>query len=58
MLVNGEVKRNNGGKTELVMDCQNEEERIEALKEYFNITLTEEEIQGIKGRNVELRIAT
>jgi arylamine N-acetyltransferase len=54
MLVNGEVKRNDGGKTRVVMVCKNEEERVKALKEHFAMELTEEEIQGVKGRNVEL----
>ncbi|KAH6668880.1 arylamine N-acetyltransferase 1 [Halenospora varia] len=54
MLVNGEVKRNDGGKTSVVKICKTEEERVAALKEYFDIDLTEEEIAGIRGRNVEL----
>jgi hypothetical protein len=54
MLVNGEVKRNDGGKTRLILTCTTEEERVWALKEHFEIELTEEEIYGIKGRNVEL----
>ncbi len=56
MLVNGEVKRNDGGKTKLVKVCQTEDERIKALKEEFGITLTEEEKLGVRGRNVELGI--
>jgi arylamine N-acetyltransferase len=54
MLVNGEVKRNDGGKTRVVTVCKSEEERVQALKEHFAMDLTEEEIQGVKGRNVEL----
>ncbi|KAH8671906.1 hypothetical protein BGZ60DRAFT_406140 [Tricladium varicosporioides] len=54
MLVNGEVKRNDGGKTSVVKICKNEQERVAALKEYFGIDLTEEEIAGIRGRKVEL----
>ena len=54
MLINGEVKRNLGGKTEVVKVCRSEEERIQFLREYFGITLTEEERDGVKGRNVEL----
>jgi arylamine N-acetyltransferase len=54
MLVDGDVKRNMGGKTSVITTCRTEEERVRALKEYFNITLTEEEIHGVKGRNVEL----
>lgn len=54
MLVNGDVKRNMGGKTDVVKICATEEERVEAIKEYFAITLTEEEKLGVRGRNVEL----
>jgi arylamine N-acetyltransferase len=54
MLVNGEVKRNDGGKTRVVFVCKNEAERVKALREYFDIMLTEEEVLGIRGRNVEL----
>jgi arylamine N-acetyltransferase len=54
MLVNGEVKRNDGGKTRLVLTCTTEEERLKVFKEQFDILLTDEEVNGIKGRNVEL----
>jgi arylamine N-acetyltransferase len=54
MLVNEVVKRNDGGKTKLVMTCKTEEERVKALKEHFDILLTEDEVNGIKGRKVEL----
>ncbi len=54
MLVNAEVKRNDGGKTKLVMTCKTEEERVKALKEHFGIELAEEDINGVRGRNVEL----
>jgi arylamine N-acetyltransferase len=57
MLVNGEVKRNMGGKTEVVKVCETEYERVRALEEYFAITLTAEEKEGIRGRNVELILA-
>ncbi|KAH7416817.1 arylamine N-acetyltransferase 1 [Cadophora sp. MPI-SDFR-AT-0126] len=54
MLVDGEIKRNDGGRTRSVKVCRSEEERIEALKVDFGIELTDEEREGIKGRNVEL----
>ncbi|CAA7270270.1 unnamed protein product [Cyclocybe aegerita] len=54
MLVNGEVKRNLGGRTEVVKICKTEEERIEALEEWFGITLRAEEMDGIKGMSTEL----
>ncbi len=54
MMADGVVKRNVGGKTEVVRVCGSEEERVEALREYFGIKLTEEEREGIRGREVEL----
>lgn len=54
MMVDGVVKRNLGGKTEIVRICRSEEERMEALGGFFGIRLTEEEREGIKGREVEL----
>jgi arylamine N-acetyltransferase len=54
MLVNGDVKQNLGGKTSLLMSCQTEEERVEALRSVFGITLTDEQREGIKGRATEL----
>lgn len=54
MLVNGLVKRNVTGRTEVVKECKTEAERVEALKEYFGITLTEEEKEAIKGWRTEL----
>ena len=55
MLVNGEVKRNDGGKTRVLKACESEDERVAAFEELFGITLTEEERLGVEGRNVELR---
>ena len=37
MLVNGEVKRNDGGKTKVVRVCRSEEERVEVLREEFGM---------------------
>jgi arylamine N-acetyltransferase len=54
MLVNREVKKNMGGRTELVKVCETERDRIEALEEYFDIILIEEERVGIKGRVTDL----
>lgn len=55
MLVDGEVKRNEGGKTVLERVCKDEGERVDVLESVFGISLTEEERVGIKGRGVELR---
>lgn len=54
MLVDGEVKINTDGKTRVAKMCRTEEERIDALKEYFGITLEKEEREGIKGMSTEL----
>lgn len=55
MLVNGIVKRNMGGKTEVVENCNTELERIKALEKWFGITLTEDEVIGIKDTVTELK---
>jgi arylamine N-acetyltransferase len=56
MFVNREVKRNMGGRTELLKVCETEKDRVEALEEHFGITLTEEERVGIKGRVTDLEL--
>lgn len=55
MLVNGVVKENLGGKTQVVKDCKTEDERIEALREWFGISFTDEEKAGIVGHVTELK---
>ncbi|KAK4224409.1 PaNAT1 arylamine N-acetyltransferase encoded by the PaNAT1 protein [Podospora fimiseda] len=55
MLSVDEVKRNLTGKTELVMVCRTEEERVRVWKEMFGIELTEEEVAGIRGWRAELK---
>lgn len=55
MLVDGKVKRNMGGKTEIVKECRDEDERVRALKEYFDIDLSDEEIMGIRGTVTEIK---
>ncbi|KAF3763313.1 hypothetical protein M406DRAFT_94316 [Cryphonectria parasitica EP155] len=55
MLVNDTIKRNMGGKTEVVQVCSTEPERVEALKKHFGISLTDEEIIGIQGSVTELK---
>lgn len=54
MLIDGVVKENLGDRTRVVKECKNEEERIETLREYFDITLTDAEIEGIRGWVTEL----
>jgi hypothetical protein len=55
MLIDGIVKENLGGKIKVVEDCKTEEERLEALKKWFRIRLTNEERTGIQGWGTELR---
>jgi arylamine N-acetyltransferase len=55
MLINGTVKRNLGGKTEVVEECETEEQRVTALKKWFGIELSEAQREGIKGYVSELR---
>lgn len=55
MLVNSVVKENLGGKTQIVEECSTEADRMRALKEWFGMTLTEEEKEAIKGTATELQ---
>lgn len=48
-LVDHEVKASRNGKMELIEVCATEDERLKALKTYFNIELDESERQGIRG---------
>lgn len=54
MLVNGTVKENLGGKTKVVYECETEDDRIRALKAWFNIDLVDDEKAAIKGWVTEL----
>ena len=54
MLWGPEVKQNTGGRTQLLMTCQTEEERIEVLEKRFGIVLNREEKEGIRGTVVGL----
>lgn len=49
------VKKNTGGKNELLQICQTEKERVEVLEDLFKLKLTEEERNGIHGRVSSLR---
>ena len=49
MLVDNVIKVNLGGKTSIVHSFDSEEGRLQALKYYFGITLTEQEAQTIRG---------
>ncbi|KAK4498585.1 hypothetical protein PRZ48_011243 [Zasmidium cellare] len=54
MLIDGMVKENLGGKTKVVLECRTEPQRVEALREYFGISLTDEEVQAMRGWRTEL----
>ena len=54
MMVNGMVKRNDGGRTSVVKICRSERERVEVLRDMFGIDLTEEEVRAIEGFRTEL----
>ncbi|KAJ8124771.1 hypothetical protein O1611_g8868 [Lasiodiplodia mahajangana] len=49
MLVNDVIKENLGGKTVVVYECKSEDDRVAALEKYFDLHLTEEEKNGIRG---------
>lgn len=55
MLVDGVLKENLGGKTKILKECRDEIERLQVLREWFGLTLTEKEIAGIKGYKTELK---
>ena len=55
ILLNEVVKENLGGKTRVVLECRGEEERVNALKSWFGIELTEEETLAIKGHTTEIK---
>jgi arylamine N-acetyltransferase len=55
MLVDGVVKENLGGKTQVVEMCTTEGDRIAVLRRWFDIELTEEERRGIVGWKTEMR---
>jgi hypothetical protein len=49
MLSGAELKRNMGGRTQLVKTCTTEQERVDVLRDIFGLVLTEEERMGITG---------
>lgn len=55
MLADGVLKENSGGKTRVVRECRSEAERVAVLRESFGVWLTEEEREGIRGFETELR---
>lgn len=55
MLTGAIVKENLGGKTSVVEVCESEEQRVDALRRWFGIELTEEERKGIRGWGTEIK---
>ena len=55
MLVGGDLKRRMKGRTEDLKACKIEEDRVQALGEWFGIKLEDEERAGIRGMVTELR---
>ena len=49
MMLGAEVKRNTGGRTQLVKTCATEGERVEVLRDVFGLVLSAEERDGITG---------
>jgi hypothetical protein len=59
LLVRDELKAGNSSpqKMKVVKKMENEEQRLDALKEHFSISLIEEEQRAIRGSAVELGLA-
>lgn len=55
MLSGNVVKENLGGKTAVVEVCESEEQRVEALRKWFGITLSQEEKEGVRGWQTEIK---
>jgi hypothetical protein len=55
MLVNATVKENLGGKTKIVEECSTETDRVRVLKDWFGITLTQDEVQAITDTPTEIK---
>lgn len=54
MMIDGIVKPNTCGTSHIVQECNDECERVEALKKWFQVVLTSEEDASIKGLAKEL----
>nr|CBL43272.1 TPA: arylamine N-acetyltransferase 1 [Nannizzia gypsea] len=55
MLLKDTVKRNHKGNFEILKTLKSEEERVDALKEFFNVHLLPMEIRGIRGKSTEIK---
>jgi arylamine N-acetyltransferase len=56
MLLGAQLKRNMGGKTQLVRTCRTEEDTVEVLRDLFGLVVSEEDRRGFKGSVVALGI--
>ncbi|KAJ5698097.1 arylamine N-acetyltransferase 1 [Penicillium macrosclerotiorum] len=56
VLDHDQVKRNLGGKSEVIQICYTEDERVEALEKYFGLHILVEEKAAIKGKSSSLPI--
>lgn len=54
MLVGGDLKRRIKGGTEDLKACKTEEDRVQALEEWFGIKVRDDERAGIRGMVTEL----
>ncbi|KAL8660289.1 MAG: hypothetical protein Q9202_006700 [Teloschistes flavicans] len=54
-MMNGEAKRRIGGQVLESRTCRSEKERLEVLREWFGLVLTEEEERAIRGTVTELK---
>jgi len=53
-LIGGMVRRTAGMRSEVLKELKTEEERIEAIREYFGVDVGKEGVQHIRGRTAAL----
>jgi len=56
VLYHDKIHRRVRGEKELVEELKTEQQRVEALKKYFDIELTEAQAQGVRGMSSELGV--
>jgi arylamine N-acetyltransferase len=54
-LSNNEIKQRLHGQSEALITCKREEERVQALEDYFDVKLRTDEIRGIQGLPSEIK---
>jgi arylamine N-acetyltransferase len=54
MLAGADLKRNTGGRTETLLTCKTEGERVAVLEEHFGIKLSQEERDAIHGSKTRI----